>query len=254
VAARAQRAEVDRLRAELERHGPYLALAEQLHAEVDRVVADPDGDLDEFGAAIDRWPREAREAAVIAAFGQLPAEQQWEILARLFDDDTLRAALAAEYERAAAVALIAADQALDTRLIPAGEQLVLGLFREADVRAALARGAVASTVARRLVLRATDEPGRMLVIEDVFNPARGLFVSADYDEDAWRSERLVPYSVVTVGAAVGELEPIVYPGGRLDVQTVAGLRVGRLHTGFATVGDVDLFVSTSRAEARKGIG
>ena len=257
MAGRRRRGEVERLRSELDESRPFLGLAREIHEEVERAVADPSTDLDELTDALDRWPQDARRAAVTAAFRQLPALEQWEILARLFDDDELRAALDVERARrlddarrtltnAALAAAVREHRALDTRLVPAGEDLTLGLFRETDVRAALIHGNASTSCARRLVLRATDEPGRLLVLEDVFNPARGLFVTSDYDEDVWRAERLAPHAVVAAGAVHddGSFEPVIYPGGRLDVDTTDGIRRGRLHAGFVTVGDVELFVPT----------
>jgi hypothetical protein len=139
---------------------------------------------------------------------------------------------------------------LDTREVPPAEDVVIGLHREVDVRAAIGRGSASSATARRIVLRATDEPGRLLVVEDVFNPAGGLFVTAAYDEATWRAERLEPNAIVRAGADTGHgLEPVLFPGGRLDVEVAGSIRRGRLHVGFATVGDVDLFVA-----ARDGKG
>jgi len=254
VASRRRRAQLEQLQSELAESRPYLGLAREIQDEVERAVADPETDLDDLAAAIDQWPRDARLAAVAAAFRELPALEQWEILARVFDDDDLRAALEVEHERrlaearrtlngAALVSAVQQRRALDTRSVPADAELTIGLFREADVRAALARGSASTTTARRIVLRPTEEPGRFLVLEDVFNPARGLFVTADYDEATWRDERLDPYATVRVGTAAdgSPFEPVVYPGGRLDVETAGGTRRGRLHTGYATVGDVDLF-------------
>ena len=249
MAERARSTEVDELRAQLAANQPYLELAQQIHAEIERVTSDPTVDLGELADAFDRWPREARHAAVTSAFGELAPTTRWEILARLFGDDELRAALAIEHERAVVRARIATASALDTLLLPAGEELVIGLFREVDVRAALARGSASTAVARRLVLRTTGEPGRLLVVEDVFNPERGLFVTRDYDESTWRAERLDSYAVVTVGAAIGEaLQPVIYPGGRLDIATADGIRIGRLHTGFVTVGGADVFISSTKKE------
>ncbi len=257
MAGRRRRAEVERLRSELDESRPYLGLAREIHEEVERAVADPSTDLDELAEAIDRWPQDTRREAVTAAFRELPALEQWEILARLYDDDELRAFLDVEHERrldearrtlanASLAAAVREHRSLDTREVRAGADLTIGLFREADVRAAIAMGANATSCARRLVLRATDERGRLLVLEDVFNPARGLFVTPDYDEDVWRAERLAPHALVAAGALHddGSFEPVVYPGGRLDVDTTDGIRRGRLHAGFATVGDVELFVPT----------
>ncbi len=201
---------------------------------------------------------EARQTAVAAAFRALPGPQQWAILADLFDDAELRDALAVEHERrhadarrtltlASLVDAVRERRRLDTRTIPADQDLTLGLYREGDVRAALTRGSASNAAARRLVLRATDEPGRLHVIEDVFNPNRGLFVTPDYDEDVWREERLAPHAVVAVGSVPdgAPFEPVVYPGGRLDVEIAGAVRRGRLHAGFATVGGVELFVPSS---------
>jgi hypothetical protein len=258
VAGRRRRAGVDRevarLRSELDESRPYLGLAREIHEEVERAVADSTTDLDELADALGHWPQDARRAAVTAAFRELPALEQWEILARLFDDDELRGALAVEHRRrlaearttlngAALAAAVRERRVLDTRDVPAGEDLALGLFREVDVRGAVTRGSASTSTARRIVLRSTDEPGRLLVLEDVFNPARGLFVTTDYDEVAWREERLSPHATVRVGAAPdgAPFEPVLYPGGRLDVETVDGICRGRLHLGYATVGAVDLF-------------
>ena len=35
---------------------------------------------------------------------------------------------------------------------------------------------------------------------------------------------------------------MIYPGGRLDIATADGIRIGRLHTGFVTVGGADVFI------------
>jgi hypothetical protein len=141
---------------------------------------------------------------------------------------------------------------LDTRDVPVDEHLTLGLFREVDVRRALAFGSASATCARRLVLRGTDEPGVLQVLEDVFNPARGLFVTAEYDERVWREERLVPHARVRVGTshdtgAGDRFEPLVYPGGRVDVDAAGSLRRGLLHAGYALVGERELFVGDGGA-------
>ncbi len=135
-----------------------------------------------------------------------------------------------------------ARRALDTRLLPPGDDVTLGLFREGDVRAALTMGSASTTCARRLVVRATGDDGAMVVVEDVFNPAHGLFVTSAYDEGTWRDERLAPNTVARVGAASDDsFSPVIHPGARLDVETAAGPRHGRLHVGYATVGAIDLF-------------
>ena len=263
--ARRRRTEIAQLRSEIEANSPYLGLARAIQDHVDQAVADPDLQLDELAAAIDRWPDDARAAAIEAAFLALPLAEQWAWLADLFDDDELRAALTFDHDlaRAAArratrlgalVAGVLEHRELDTRAVPVSEDITLGLHREVDVRAAVTLGTASTATARRLVLRATEQPGRLLVLEDVFNPAGGLFVTQEYDAASWRAERLEPNTVVHVGAARSDgLEPVVHPGGRLDVEVAGSIRCGRLHTGFAAVGDVDLFVAT-RDMARRETG
>jgi hypothetical protein len=136
---------------------------------------------------------------------------------------------------------------LDTRDVPAGELLTLGLFRERDAGAAVSRGRASSTCARRLVLRATGD-GTLQVIEDVFNPDGGYFVTAEYSEETWRSsDRLPGHAIVRVGsiledgASTGAFEPVVYPGGRVDFQLGEQAARGRLHLGFGMLGDVGIF-------------
>ena len=256
---RRRRSEIEELRSEIEGSRPYLGLAREIHDEVERVVADPLSDLDELAEAIARLPRDARLDAVLAAFRGLPAGEQWDLLADLFGDDELRDALAVEHERRLAavrrtlrlrtvLAMVDDRRVLDTRDLPPGEDLTLGLFREVDVRSALPRGSASTAVARRLVLRASDEPGRLLVLADLFNPANGLFVTPDYDEAVWREERLAPNTSVRVGTATdgAAVEPLIHPGGRLDIEAAGATRRSRLHVGAATIGDVDLFVATSQ--------
>ena len=274
--------ETEKFRAELEESRPYLGLACEIHDEIQRIVDDPASGVELVSEAIDRWPREARLRAAERAFEALSPERQWEILAELFDDDELRAALnddrgrrlleaRRQLERSAVVHAVRDRQALDTREVAADEELSLGLFREVDVRSALAKGATSTTCARRLVLRATGVDGELLVLEDVFNPARGLFVTAEYDERTWLGERLAPHSLVRVGSihevpvprasdvqprfgtagapapspaassTAPVFHPIVYPGGRLDIEMAGAPRRGHLHAGYASIGDVELF-------------
>jgi hypothetical protein len=93
--------------------------------------------------------------------------------------------------------------------------------------------------------------GEFQVIEDVFNPGGGYFVTAEYSEETWRtSDRLPGHAIVRVGsitegaAAAGpSFEPIVYPGGRVDFEVSGQPTAGRLHLGFAMLGDVGIFAS-----------
>lgn len=239
-----------------ERGTQYMELAREIQAEVERTAADPDVELDDLVRALDAWPAELRSEAVVDAFRSLPRVERWGVLSELFDDDELRTALALEHERARAdaaqslrhhalVTVVREQGGLDTRAVPAGEQLTLGLFRHVDVHDALGLGPASSVCARRLVLGATGADGAMVVVDDEFNPHHGLFVTADYDEDVWRHERLEPNSTVRVGAAAATFEPVVRPGGRVDVETSSGIRHGRLHAGYVTVGDVSLFTDGS---------
>jgi len=234
---------------------PYLALARELHAAAQRWAAQPDDPVESLVEIFDHMPNEALRRAVEATFQSLPAEQRWAVLSRLFSDDQLRDAL--EHERAVAVAAarvvlrravliedVAARHLIDTRLVHAGDELVVGLFRERDVRAAIDKGPSSTSCARRVALQATGEDGVLHAIGDVFNPFNGLFVTAEYDDRAWRDERLEPHTAVRVGAAAGAaFEPVVYPGGRFDVEVAGAVRPGRLHVGWATIGDLALFPS-----------
>lgn len=256
-----RQAEVERLQAELDESGPFLGLAREIHDEVRRLADDPDAGLDVLTETFERLPREARLRAAEAAFHALPAERQWEILAQLFGDDELRAALEheravrlAEAERAAGRAVLVErfqDQGvLDTRDIPVHELLTLGLFRESDVLAAIPRGHASTACARRLILYSTADAGVLQVMEDVFNPVGGLFVTADYDESVWRSERLTPHALVRVGSVregqgAHRFDCFIYPGGRVDVEVAGSVQRGRLHAGYALVGDWELFTEAT---------
>ena len=106
---------------------------------------------------------------------------------------------------------------------------------------------LSATCARALVLRA-EAPPRLRVIEDVFNPRGGLFVTRDYDESVWQADRFVAHTVVTVGAANDGpdgpvFEPLIYLGGRADFRTDEGTRRGHLHVGFVMLGDIDVFAA-----------
>jgi len=232
-----------------------LELAKEIQAEIRRVAADPDAHLDLLDALIDGISADKRTELARAIFDQLPVEQQWSVLERVYGDDEIRALL--EAHRAALAEAVAEGSAkrldlavrvrkerrLDTEAVDAGEELTLGLFREHDVRAALARAPLSSPCARRLVLRALGE-GRFQVIEDTFNPRGGYFVTADYSEDTWRShDRLEPHAVVRVGSIIdtSPFEPVLYPAGRVDVEVAGQAARGRLHLGFAMLSELDVF-------------
>jgi hypothetical protein len=237
---------------------PFVELAREIQAEVARIAADPSAHGDLLVELLDRIPRDERMKLAQAIFDRLPAERQWAIVEHVYGDAEIRAYL--EAERSARLAEARAgrarldmaqrarvDHRLDTGDVPLGEVLTLGLFREHDARAAVARGHGSSTCARRLILRSTGD-GLFQVMEDVFNPGGGYFVTAEYSEDTWRTQdRLSGHAVVRVGSIVeheaGEsFDPVVYPGGRVDVEVGGRPTRGRLHLGFAMLSGVDIFV------------
>ncbi|HKY14490.1 MAG TPA: hypothetical protein VJM33_06160 [Microthrixaceae bacterium] len=241
---------------EVEDLGPYLELAKRIHAEVARVAADDRADAASLVEAIEAVPREERARVVRAVFDLLPPERQWEVIERAFGDAELRSYLADEHaarldhvrrvERWRVAATDArAERRLDLRLVPAGDEITFGLFRPDQARTALTRGREASNCARELVSRLTDEPALLRVIDDVFNPEGGLFVTADYDESVWRTERLGSHELVRVGSVLpdGSFEPVVYPAARVDVEVDGRVTTGRLHLGYALIGTEDVFAS-----------
>jgi len=244
---------------ELERLQPFLELAREISREVARLAADDSADVESLAETIDLIPRRERQRLTLGVFDRLPSEVQWSILERTFGDEEIREYLRTERasrltalrrsdERRAVVGATRAAHRLDTREVPENEDLTLGLFREADARAAITRGHLSDVCARRLVLRSTGEAGVFRVIEDVFNPRGGYFVTAEYDEDTWHGERLPAHASVRVGSisdvpAGSSFEPMLYPGGRADFQMEGKIGRGRLHIGFIMVGDVDVFAS-----------
>lgn len=258
-----RRAEVARLEAEIEDARPFLALAREISEEVTRVAADG-GAAEAVIEAVETIPRRERLDVARAVFDRLPPDRQWAVIERTFGDEEIRAALAAEREerlaqarrasaRRALTARARVGNAFDTRHIPADEQLTVGLFREADVRAAIARGHTCTTCARRVVLLGRSEPGTFQVIEDVFNPAGGYFVTGRYDEETWRThDRLRAHSLVRAGSitektAGRSFEPVLYAGGRVDFEVDGEPLAGRLHLGYLLVGDHDVFAEKGHA-------
>jgi hypothetical protein len=237
----------------------YLELAREIHAEVARIAADPTARSDSLVELIEAIPRKERMKLAQRIFDALPPERQWAVLEQVYDDTELRDYLESERAARAAEARTASDERavaerartekrVDTSSIPAGQLLTLGLFSRRDVSAALGRGHVSSTCARRLVLRSTGD-GTFQVIEDVFNPNGGYFVTAEYSEDTWRTgDRLDLHAIVRVGSitdreAAPEFEPALYPGGRVDFEAGGRQVPGRLQLGFVMLGSVDVFVS-----------
>jgi hypothetical protein len=236
--------------------GPLLDLAREIKREVDRIASDDTADLDELSEAIDALPRAERRRVALAVFDRLPADVQWEVLVRVFDDAELRDHLGDVHRRyqadvartgakSALVSAARASGALDMRDLQAGDELTLDLFREADVRVAATRGRRSDTAARTLVLRCTA-PGELRVIEDVFNPRGGYFVTRDYDTTTWEAERFASHELIGVGAITdgpdGErFEPVVYLGGRVDFERAGRYLRGQLHVGMVMLGDNDVF-------------
>lgn len=263
VAGRDDRAELEDLLAEVDAVRPYLDLAREIRAAVERFASDDTADVDTLVEAIDAIPQRERARVARSIFDRLPAERQWAILERVFGDHELREALEAErtarlaerqrFERRDAVVRSArAAQRLDLTAVAEGQTLVIGLFRSGDVRAALARGRASQVCVREVVLRATAEPGELRVIDDVFNPRRGYFVTSEYDERTWKAERLGGHAVVRVGSltdlgpgAAPVLEPALYPGARVDVSVDGEVREGQLHLGFAVLDEKDVFLPPS---------
>jgi hypothetical protein len=257
--------------AELEALRPYLGLAREIQHEVSQVTADSGAPVESLVDAIARIPEAERARVARSVFDQLPVEEQWAVIAAAFQDDAeLRAALAAEHEALRARLVADGDRhrravsyraagRIDTTTLAADETISLGLFREGDVQSVLARGRASDGAARVLTLRAepvspTGSPhpaGTLRVLTDAFNPDGGYFVTASYDRDTWVDEQLASHTLVrlgairtTDGAATGfEIEPVLYPGARVDVlrDGTGGPVEGLLHLGWATLGSEDVF-------------
>lgn len=242
--------------AELEAARPFLELARQIRERVDAAAGDDTVDAASLVEAIEAVPRDERQRIARATFDRLGPEEQWVVLERAFGDDEIRTYLAIEHDarldhvRRAAVthALVLTSRetrALDLTALPSEAELTLGLFLARDARAAVAHGRTSSTCARQLVLRATDEPGLLHVVEDRFNPRHGLFVTPDYDEAIWARTRLDDHARARIGSRIdgpdGPLEPTLYPAGRVDVDHGDDVSEGPLHLGFAVMGDEDVF-------------
>jgi hypothetical protein len=146
---------------------------------------------------------------------------------------------------------VADGNRLDTIRVPIDGRLTLGLFREADVHAGMVRGPAAANCTRRLSLRSTEVPGTFQVIEDVFNPNGGYFVTATYDQTTWEVERLTAHALVRPGSigvdgGAKRLDPVLHLGGRVDVEVDGDLREGLLHLGYARLDEVDVFEGAAR--------
>ena len=234
-----RRDELERLEAELEAARPFLPLAREISDDVARLSADGDAPLELVEQAIAAIPQRERLDVARAVFERLPADRQWAVLERVFGDDELRAALA---DRRELVRRARTERRLDARTVPSGELLTLGLFREADVSAAVGRRPRSDRAARRVVLRRVEGDDAFAVVEDVFNPEGGYFVNAEYERETWQRERLPAHAVVRPGSrSPSGFEPVLYAGGRVDVVIDSEEREGLLHLGYAMVGDADVF-------------
>ncbi|UDY35683.1 hypothetical protein [Dermatobacter hominis] len=235
---------------------PLSELAQEIRRAVDRFVTDDAADPASLAAALDALPRQELAAIARVAFDRLEPLQQWAVLERVLGERGAVDALAVDQRdrlgslrREAAAAHVVAeaveDDVIDLTALPAGVELSIGLFRPGDVRAASGRGRLSDVCARQLVVLATSTPGTFRVVDDVFNPRGGLFVSAEYDLSVWSSERLDSHSAARLGSLAGadadSLEPVLRRGARVDVVAAERTMPGRLRLGWATVDDVDAF-------------
>lgn len=253
--------ELEALAAEVDAVRPYLDLAREIRHAVDEFAADDSAEVESLVHALDAIPQRERAGVARSVFEQLPAERQWSVLERVFGDEEIRSYLAdervdrlRELRRSAdahAVARAArAERRIDLAAVPAGVELTLGLFRSQDVHGALAKGHDSHVCARQLVVRSTGVSGEVHVLDDSFNPRRGLFVTAAYDESVWQLERLTSHALVRLGslveaAGVTEFAPVVYPGARLDVEADGQVHEGRLFLGSVLVGEEDVYATPS---------
>ena len=243
----------DRERQELQDLRPYLGLAREIRDAVERFVDDEHAAAESLDAALGALPE--REMAQVAAsvFAQLSPTEQWAVLGRAVGDERLQALVALANDarlvelqrRVAAQAVAAAVRSsgqLDLGLIEDGAEVTVLLFRPDDVAAVLGRGRASDVCARELLLVATAVPGEFRVLADRFNPRRGLFVTAAYDESVWQSERLHGHSEVRIGSLDADrvVQPVVRPGTRLDVEAGGRVFEGHLHVGAFVIDDQDV--------------
>jgi hypothetical protein len=256
VAKARRRNEVARLEAEIEAARPFLDVAREIHEDITRIAADPSAPADRIAEVIDAIPARERRAVARAVFDRLTPEQQWAVIAEVFGDEEIRTALADERDarleelrrngaRQRLASIARSEHRVDMAQIPEHDLVGLGLFRETDVRAAIGRGPTSTSCARRVVLRRGREPGTFYVVEDVFNPAGGYFVTGAYDAAAWQAERLATHAPVRVGTISSSgrarsFEPVLYVGARADFEVAGQLVEGRLHLGYVTLEDLDL--------------
>jgi hypothetical protein len=239
---------------------PFLDLAREIKREVERIAADDTADIDQLSDAIDQFPLAERRRVALAVFHQLPPDVQWAILERVFGDVEIRSYLEDEHRRRGEqmgrsgrrLALAEAARStrmLDTRELAEGDEVTVGLFREPEVRSATTRGHESDTCARSIVLRCVG-PGELRVIDDVFNPRGGYFVTRDYDAATWVLDRFASHDVIRIGAVTDDaegpaLEPVVYLGARADFEHDGAVIRGTLHVGFVMLDGIDVFAGRS---------
>ncbi len=238
----------------------HLELAREIHAAVQRFAADDAAEPESLVAALEAIPERERRELARRVFDELPAEQQWVVLERACGDDEVRRLL--RDERAARLDPLRRDGDLsawtlrtraarraDLGELGPGHEVVLGLFLPADVRDALERGGASQVCARELLLRTLDDRGRCRVLADVFNPRRGLFVTAAYDEATWAGERLEGRESIELGSPVepgsDALDGVLLPGARVDLRVDGRPHRGRLHLGSLLVDGRDIFALAS---------
>ena len=257
--------DLEALAAEIETVRPYLDLAQEIRHAVELFATDDAAEVESLVAALDSIPARERGDVARSIFDRLSPDRQWAVIERAFGDDEIRDYL--ERDRSARLAELRStarqqaiarqarvERRLDTGALPDAQEVTLGLFLPADVRAALDRGVASQVCARQIVLRATAVQGELQVIGDTFNPRRGLFVTAAYDQRVFATEQLMSHAVVRIGSltetetetetATGSgpaLEPVLYPGARVDVEVDGVPAEGRLHLGFVLIGDEDVY-------------
>lgn len=125
-----------------ERHGPWIALAQEVSERaLDAEHAVTVDFATRVGQVVDEMVEEERKRLVLEQLDKLPTEIGWQILSNLFDDEKLRAMLAERRaalrdmnERKQSVLLLAIEaretKRLDMASIPANSEAVLELYEE----------------------------------------------------------------------------------------------------------------------------
>ena len=228
-----ERAELERREAEIEAARPYLELAREIQAEVARIAADPAAEQRAArrahrqraaGGTDEAGPADLQRAPARAAVGRSSSTSTATRRSASTSAPSGRRTSPRPAPAAARLDLVArarAEGRLDTRDVPAGEQLTLGLFREHESRAAVSRGHASSTCARRLVLRAVGDGtlpgdrGRVQPRRRLLRDRRVLRGDLAHAPTACPVTSIVRVgSIVERGAGTGAtFEPVLYPAG-----------------------------------------